>query len=260
MKRTLFLSLLPLALASAGCGPLFELDLFPGPYFGDQKKVQIVTSGELFANADVREARMVGSLERVHLVPLEPLGQVRVESSAPAVVAIREQPSTDSVCCVANGGGWRCERVVDPCTGVVEPVRAIDVEAKAEGRARLRLMASDGHEVDGANLVTAEADSSELVIGKEVARRGDHLLVHVGDEVSYTVTVRSAAGEELRAPGIAALASADASTVGLLEETLFRGDTGASAGTHGILRALRAGSTTLTSFLGRPVVVDVEAR
>ncbi len=266
MKTSFFSSLLSLFLVCAGCGPSADIDIAiplpslghvsPPAYFGDQRKVQIDLPGPFFGGGDVRAPRVVGSSERVWIRPQTALGPIRVESSDPACIELAEENPLTHVCCTETASKWTCARTSGACAGVVEPVRIVGVTAKGACIARLGLVAPDGREVDGATLVAEAAASVDVTFQSDVERRGDHFVLKVFDEVQYAVSIRGASGSPLRAPGVAAFTIEDPTIVGIAESSAFAG----AATLFGRVRAYRVGTTTLTPFSGKALVVDVEAR
>lgn len=251
--------LTPFALSVAACSGNFDFSVEPPQ--GDTGSTVITVEDEgWFGGPDVRAPRMVGSVETVTLKPTRPLGSVVALSSNSDVADVKEMPSTASVCCSESAGAWQCVGAGPRCDGVLEPVRRVEIVAKAPGQARVKLVDEAGHEVDGAALAVERAASSDLAFRDGQATTGDAVTLYANTMHRYVVGFYSEKGVLLRAPGVVAVTTADPSVIGFVGNGLFPGDTKATGETQGKLDASKPGRTTITTSLGRVYTVDVVPR
>ena len=234
--NTTNLSVLALALSASACnfslGPMFSFSEGTDGVRG-MAKFSTHEGIDCMFGCGVTATLAVGSKDVIAVAPQTAEDALRVVSTDPRVFTANLE--TSHQCCTGEGAARSCSAATSRCSGVLESVYSVKVEAKAAGSASLQVLHADGSELDHTVLSVATPShvSMELPEGTPVTAAGTTL--HVGVHPQYSN------GKEMRAPGLDLVHSSDAKVAAFVVNGYDLSSASAKGVETGEFRALAAG-------------------
>ncbi len=246
------LSLLALAtfvLPLAGC---FDLDLGDSTE-GEEGQVEFAYASfdNCLFGCSVEQPMMLGTVESISVNPKEELGGLRAESSHPDVFSVTMTESLS--CCTHDGSSSTCASVASEseCKDVLEHSYAAEVEAKAQGTAKLVIRTKDGNVLDQVALSIRKPFRFATSCEPDLSSDPELIELSAGTTCNFELKAFDILGTELRAQHGFSIVS-DAPAVVILESDAWFHTTDPETGDelnepHGKLKGKTPGAATITA-------------
>lgn len=251
---------LALPLVLAACGPLGPFDFrLTDSTEGERGAVTFSTTegADCIFTCGVQAPLAVGSRDVIVVAPRTPEDGLTVVSSDPRVLSAALEVS--SVCCRGLGDRKTCSPLdaSTTCSGARESTYRVRAVALSSGSAELRVLHADGSELDRVRIFAADVRTATLEVPEDKPAPAAGLSWKVGTRVDYRVKLLDANGVSLRAPGVQALKSSDASVVSLRGHFASEDERSDRGEQLGRAEAIAAGAARFELLGGSTVSVNV---